>query len=231
MKIEGKKLKATFLKRLNRFEAQVLLNGEVITVHVPNSGRLKELLLPGAEVILLLSKNKKRKHEYDIILVEKDSNLVSIDSFLPSKLAVEEIKKGALAPFFNGLKYVKTEVRYKESRFDIGLGNGDFVNYFLEVKGVTLVEKGIALFPDAPTERGTKHLKHLIEAKKEGYGAGVIFIVQRKDAVTFSPNAAMDRDFAEKLFHAQNAGVDVLAFNCEVELNNICIKEKIKVVI
>ncbi|MGB9840388.1 DNA/RNA nuclease SfsA [Thermovenabulum sp.] len=231
MKIEGEKIEAIFVKRLNRFEAQVLLNEKEITVHVPNSGRLKELFIPGAEVILLESKNENRKHKYDLIFVKKDLNLISVDSSIPSKLAVEEIKRGALAPFFEEYINLKTEVRFKDSRFDIGLGNSERIDYFLEVKGVTLVKNAVAFFPDAPTVRGTKHLKHLIEAKKEGYSAGVLFIVQREDAEIFRPNREMDKVFSEELIKARNAGVDIFAFNCEVKVDNIKIKEKIKVLL
>lgn len=284
MRIPGKKVEAIFEKRINRFVARVNLMGKSMEVHVPNSGRLKEILTPGARVILREAESPVRKFKYDIILAYKDGILVSIDSVLPnklvkvfledkirllkqfegrtiapllsfkdftklSKLAEEKSAKEAIAGAetaeLNGLfkyDFVTPEVKFKNSRFDLGLGRenkaGDDINihakekdnieYYMEIKGVTLVEKNIARFPDAPTERGTKHLLELIEAKMRGFGAGIFFVIQREDADIFSPNDAIDPAFGKALRDAASAGVDIFAYRCEVEHDEIELTDKIK---
>ncbi|MDI3480930.1 MAG: sugar fermentation stimulation protein [Tepidanaerobacteraceae bacterium] len=250
MIIPGKKVEAIFEKRLNRFVARVDLKGGSIEVHVPNSGRLAELLVPGARVVLRETANRLRKYCYDLIMVYKDDILVSVDSMLPNKLMVVALKESK--DFFQqdnynwlcktikkieGYDFVRSEVKFKDSRFDIGIGKNDAdgkkdsIKYYMEVKGVTLVEKKMALFPDAPTERGTKHLLELVEAKREGFGAGVCFVIQREDADAFSPNDAMDTSFGRALRAAARAGVDVFAVRCRVELDNIELMEAVKIIL
>ncbi|MCG0276230.1 MAG: DNA/RNA nuclease SfsA [Thermosediminibacteraceae bacterium] len=219
MNIDGVKIDGIFEKRLNRFVASVKIKNKSHKVHVPNSGRLAELLIPGARVILRKADNPARKYPYDLIMVYSDDILVSIDSTLPAKLLAAELSKDKL--FDVSYEFVKTEVSYGKSRFDIGLGKNGEIFYFIEVKGVTLVEKRRAFFPDAPTERGARHMLELAKAKKEGYGAGVFFIVQREDADMFSPNDSMDRNFGEALRIAVKAGVEVFAYNCLVSRDEI----------
>ncbi|MCF6097376.1 DNA/RNA nuclease SfsA [Thermovorax subterraneus] len=219
MKIDGEKVDGIFEKRLNRFVASVKINDKPENVHVPNSGRLKELLTPGARVILQKALNSHRKYPYDLIMVYKGNTLVSIDSTLPSRLLASELSKKKLLK----LDYdcVKTEVSYGNSRFDVALGNDGKIFYYMEVKGVTLVEEGKALFPDAPTERGAKHMMELAKAKKEGFGAGVFFVVQRDDAEIFSPNDSMDENFGKALRVAANAGVELFAYSCRVTQDEV----------
>lgn len=219
MKIEGEKVEGIFEKRLNRFVASVKIDGTLEYVHVPNSGRLKELLTPGARVILQRALNPRRKYPYDLIMVYKEDTLVSIDSTLPSRLLASELLEKNLLE----LDYdrVKTEVTFGNSRFDVALEKSGKVFYYIEVKGVTLVEKSRALFPDAPTARGAKHMLELAEAKREGFGAGVFFVVQRDDARFFSPNDAMDKNFGMALRAAADAGVELYAYSCRVTENEV----------
>lgn len=219
MKIDGEKVDGIFEKRLNRFVASVKINERSVNVHVPNSGRLKELLAPGNRVILQKALNSHRKYPYDLIMVYKGNTLVSIDSTLPSRLLASELSKKKLLKL--DYDFVKTEVSYGNSRFDIALGNDGEIFYYMEVKGVTLVEEGKALFPDAPTERGAKHMMELTKAKKEGFGAGVFFVVQRDDAEIFSPNDSMDENFGKALRVAANAGVELFAYSCRVTQDEV----------
>ncbi|KXG78691.1 Sugar fermentation stimulation protein A [Fervidicola ferrireducens] len=219
MKIDGEKVDGIFEKRLNRFVASVKINDKPEYVHVPNSGRLKELLTPGARVILQKALNSHRKYPYDLIMVYKGNTLVSIDSTLPSRLLASELSKKKLLKL--DYDWVKTEVPCGNSRFDIALGNDGKIFYYMEVKGVTLVEEGKALFPDAPTERGAKHMIELAKAKKEGFGAGVFFVVQRDDAEIFSPNDSMDENFGKALRVAANAGVELFAYSCRVTQDEV----------
>lgn len=236
MIITGEKVEAEFIARLNRFVAKVRLNNEVIDVHVPNSGRLKELLIPGARVILRVSSNPTRKYKYDLIMAYIEKELVSVDSMLPNKLMFEVLTKGSsYLPDDPGLKKLcsfplkKPESRYKNSRFDIGLGKENKILYYAEIKGVTLVENNVAYFPDAPTERGTKHLEELTVAKQEGIGAGVIFVVQRQDAKVFSPHDRMDSAFGQALRKASLSGVDVYSYRCKVKPDEIYLIDSVKI--
>ncbi|TYP58492.1 DNA/RNA nuclease SfsA [Thermosediminibacter litoriperuensis] len=219
MRIEGIKIDATFEERLNRFVAAVKIGNRPHKVHVPNSGRLAELLVPGARVILREAQNPARKYPYDLIMVYTGDTLVSVDSSLPGRLLISELSRDRILSF--DYDFVKPEVKYGGSRFDIGLGSRGKIFYYIEVKGVTLVENGRALFPDAPTERGAKHMLELARAREEGYGAGVFFIVQREDADRFSPNDTMDKKFGDALRRAAEAGVEVFAYSCQVDRNEI----------
>lgn len=221
--LEGIYKKARFINRLNRFVATVQIEKEIFNVHVPNSGRLKELLIPGAQVILRKANNPSRKYMYDLIMVYKNDILVCVDSLLPNRLLYDAILKKHKLLKSNRktrelLEYeeVNREVSFKNSRFDIGLKIKDKLKYLIEIKGVTLVKNNCAYFPDAPTLRGKKHLKELIVAKQEGFGAGIFFIIQRKDVSCFAPNFKMDKSFSAALKEAVSCGVDIFAIRCDV---------------
>jgi sugar fermentation stimulation protein A len=197
----------TFVSRPNRFIAKVMINGEEETVHVKNTGRCRELLLPGATVILTRSDNPNRKTQYDLIAVYKGDTLINMDSQAPNAAARELLQR--LYP----LATVRAEQRYGSSRFDFALDlpSGTM---FVEVKGVTLERQGHAFFPDAPTQRGAKHLRELIAARQAGNKAAVLFLVQMKGIHALSPNDETDPDFAKALREAHAAGVDILCYDC-----------------
>ena len=180
MKIEGELIKGRFIRRLNRFEAVVEIEGVQELVHVPNTGRLKELLTEGAVVLVRKFDNPNRKTKFGLLLVKKGEVWVSIDSAnLPNKIVHEALKNNTFEQF-SAFNEIRREVTMLNSRFDFGLF-GDEQEYYIEVKGVTLVEDRQAFFPDAPTTRGTRHLEELTNIKLGGKGAGVIFVIQRED--------------------------------------------------
>jgi len=237
MIVEGNKVFAIFIEKLNRFVGKVSCDGKESFVHIPNSGRLAELLRPGARVILRESDNLKRKYRYSLIMVEKDDVLVSVDSILPNKLVVNSIKEkvrvlrdGKTSKLLEH-DFIKPEIKHLDSRFDVGLGNGEQISYYLEVKGVTLVENNRARFPDAPTIRGARHLKELSSLCIRGFGAGVFFVVQREDACAFAPNDKMDPNFGAALRFAMNSGVDVFAMKCKVDENHIDLIGEIPIIL
>ena len=199
-----------FLERPNRFGARVEVNGRVETVHVKNTGRCRELLVPGAAVYLAESQNPRRKTRFDLIAVEKGGLLINMDSQAPNQVAEE-----ALPALFPGLASFRREVAWGASRFDFALEAAG-QRWFLEVKGVTLEEGGAALFPDAPTQRGQKHLRELCRCQEEGYRACVLFVVQMETARYFTPNRATDPAFAAALEEAAAQGVRLLAISCRV---------------
>lgn len=216
---------AIFVNRPNRFQAYVILDEKEIMVHVPNTGRCKEILIPGSRVILRVGKTPNRKTPYDLIAVYKGDKLINIDSQIPNKVVEEALKNGKI----EGLKKydeIKRECKYGNSRFDFRLNNAE-EEYYLEVKGVTLEENGHCRFPDAPTERGTKHLLELVELKKSGKGAGVIFLIQMSGMKSFSPNNETDIKFSEALRYAKSEGVDVFAYECVVDKNIIELNKKV----
>ena len=205
-----------FISRPNRFIAQVEIDGKEETCHVMNTGRMKELLLPGAEVFLCAAKNPERKTKFDLIGVRRtDGEIINIDSTAPNKVAGEYIPT-----LFPGAKVIKPETFFEKSRFDFYVEDKND-KIFLEVKGVTLNIDGEARFPDAPTERGAKHLLELIEAKKRGYRACILFVIAMKGCSSFAPNAATDPKFAKALLQAHEAGVEVLAVDCKVFADEI----------
>lgn len=217
-----------FVKRLNRFVAKVEVAGEEVLAHVPNSGRMKELLFPGNQVIIEDQAREGRKTPYDLIMVDYDGFLVSIDSRLPNYLVEETINQGKLTGF-EGLRVERREVIFGESRLDIKLtGEGEG---FAEVKSVTLVNDGIAMFPDAPTSRGARHLRELIKAHQEGYLAYVIFLVQRNDATAFTPNDPTDPEFGATLRDAVANGVKAKAYTCLVSQEGVEILREIPVIL
>lgn len=207
----------TFVDRPNRFIAYAVIDGEKKICHVKNTGRCKELLIPGAKVGLEHKNDPNRKTEYDLICVEKDGEYVNIDSQAPNKVFREWAEKNG---FFGDDVTIKSEVKYGNSRFDFCIEKKD-KKAFVEVKGVTLKDGECALFPDAPTERGVKHLKELISCIKDGYDAYVFFIIQMKGVSTFSPNTKTHPEFASALSEAHDAGVRIFAMDCNVTLKSI----------
>ena len=223
----GNMIEARFLRRVNRFTAFVELNGQEEMVHVKNTGRCKELLLEGARVFLEEADKEGRKTKYSLIAVYKGDVLVNMDSQAPNQMAAEALAEGKIEEI-GEVDFLKREVKYENSRFDLYYQKGEKKG-FIEVKGVTLEEGGIAKFPDAPTERGEKHLKELIQAKKEGYEAAVLFVIQMQGIKEFRPNEERDKNFTEALREAASAGVRVLAYDCCVEVGNVTIENKIPV--
>ena len=205
--------KATFVARLNRFVADVLLEGEKISVHVKNTGRCKELLQPGSLVYLSDSENNARRYRYDLIAVEKKTErgviLVNMDSQAPNLAVKEWLPSSGL---FSTKARIRPETFFGNSRFDFYVEDGNR-RAFIEVKGVTLEKDGIARFPDAPILRGVKHLEELISAKKEGFQAYVLFLIQMKGVHSFEPNTATDPNFEKALRNARREGVGILCYD------------------
>ena len=200
-----------FLSRPNRFIAHVEIDGQMEIVHVKNTGRCRELLPVGADVWCQRSNNPSRKTKFDLITVRKGSRLINMDSQAPNLAAKEWLAAGGLGEIEN----LKAETRHGDSRFDFSFTK-DGKQCFLEVKGVTLENDGVCAFPDAPTERGTKHLKGLTRLVQEGYGAFVLFVIQMPDVKYLHPNEATDPAFAAALREAAENGVTVLAMDCAV---------------
>ena len=200
-----------FLARPNRFIAHVVIGGNEETVHVKNTGRCRELLPEGAQVWCQQSNNPNRKTKYDLITVRKGHRLINMDSQAPNIAAGEWLKSGGLGEIQN----LKAESFHGDSRFDFSFTK-DGKQCFLEVKGVTLENDGICAFPDAPTERGVKHLKGLTKLAQEGYGAYVLFVIQMSDVKYLHPNDATDPAFGATLREAAQNGVQVLAMDCAV---------------
>lgn len=224
MKYE-KIMKAQFMARPNRFIAEVkLADGTETRAHVKNTGRCRELLQPGATVWLEdhTERMGSRKLAYSLIGVEKllksgSVLMVNMDSQAPNKVAAEALKDGTIClPDMSNLTVVKGEKTFGNSRFDFYVEDADGKKGYLEVKGVTLEEDGLVRFPDAPTERGVKHVEELIRAREEGYFAYVIFIVQMEGMRVFMPNDDTHRAFGDALRQAQRAGVHILAYQCHV---------------
>jgi sugar fermentation stimulation protein A len=211
-----------FVRRDNRFRATVTVGGREVWAHVANSGRLTELFTPGRPVWLAPAAAAQRKTSYDLKLVEFETNLVSVDARLPNPLFAEALSAGLLPDYPD----VRREVFLDDSRLDFRLSGVNGICW-VETKSVTLVEKGTALFPDAPTSRGRRHLATLMAARQSGDRAAVVFIVQRPDAVRFTPHPTVDLDFNSALRHAAAAGVTVRAFNCHVSLQRIAITREI----
>ena len=200
-----------FLSRPNRFIAKVEIDGQEETVHVKNTGRCRELLPFGAEVFCRYDPNPMRKTHYDLITVRKGDRLINMDSQAPNAAAKEWLLAGGLGEIQN----LKAETFHGDSRFDFSFDK-DGKRCFLEVKGVTLENDGICAFPDAPTERGAKHLRGLTELAQSGYGAYVLFVIQMADVKYLHPNDVTDPAFGAALRQAASAGVQVLAVDCAV---------------
>lgn len=216
IEITGEKNKARFIKRLNRFEVLAECGGETVLCHVANTGRMKELLVTGRDVVLRRAKNPDRKTKWDLIIAYTiDGVPVFLESVMANRLILKALKEGSLKEF-DGWTDIKREAAYGNSRFDVrlsdsGLGSKRTIplppHCFLEIKCVTLVEDGVARFPDAPTERGTKHVRELMKAKAAGLDAAVIVVAQREDAKSFNPNRETDPVFSEAIARTAKAGV------------------------
>lgn len=231
MEFDKKIYEGIFIERPNRFNAKVLLDGEELTVHVPNTGRCREILKEGTKIFLREELNPTRKTKYDLIAAMKGDILINIDSQIPNKVVNEALLNRKIDTLHKYSK-IKREKTYGKSRFDFKLSTEDEKeNYFLEVKGVTLEDNGHCMFPDAPTERGARHILELIEAKKEGYGAGILFLVQIDNVETFSPNDERDPEFGRALRLARENGVDIMVYNCKVDKNMIEINKKIDIIL
>lgn len=217
--------RAVFLERPNRFIARVALNGDVETVHVKNTGRCRELLIPGATVYLVASDNPTRKTRFDLVAVEKGALLVNMDSQVPNRVFEEFVRSGA---FLKGLTKIKPEFVHGDSRFDFYLEQGN-CPHLVEIKGVTLEQDGVASFPDAPTERGVKHIEGLIRSREEGFETWLCFVVQMQPMKWVQPNDVTHPAFGEVLRRAAAAGVHIKAFECEVRPDSLEIVREIPV--
>ena len=218
--VEGK-----FLSRPNRFIANVEINGKTETVHVKNTGRCRELLVPNATVFLEKSDNPLRKTQYDLVAVYKDNLLKNMDSQIPNDVAFEWLKLGDI---FSKDAKIRREVTHNKSRFDFYIEDGNR-KIFLEVKGCTLEQDGIAMFPDAPTERGVKHIEELIDCVSEGFEAYILFVIQMKGPKIFKPNDNTHKAFGDALRKASQSGVRILAYNSIVTENSIKIDKEVKI--
>lgn len=218
---------ATVSCRLNRFAVQVVRDGVPVAAHLANSGRLQELLAPGTPALLAARAGPKRKTAFDLLLVRVGRHWVSTDARLPNALVDEALAEGRLKPL-RPYRKARREVRFGHSRMDFLLGTPP-EQCLLETKSVTLVEGGIALFPDAPTERGLRHLRELISARQTGLAAAVVFVAQRGDARAFRPHDEADPRFGHALREAAEAGVLVLAYRCRVSPQEIRIAAPIPV--
>lgn len=216
-----------FLERPNRFIAYVEIKGQTETVHVKNTGRCAELLVPGATVYVQKADNSERKTQWDLIGVKKGNRMINMDSQIPNKVVEEWIRKGNLFP---DATRIRPETTFGKSRFDLYIEAGER-KIFVEIKGVTLEEENVVLFPDAPTERGVKHLQELVEAKKAGYEAYVFFVIQMQGVRYFTPNVKRHAAFAEALAEAKAQGVQVLAYDCKVTKDSIAIRKEVPVLL
>jgi sugar fermentation stimulation protein A len=217
----------TFISRPNRFIANVLVDGKMEAAHVKNTGRCKELLVEGATIYLQEHKNTNRKTKWSLIGVKKEERLINMDSQAPNKVFYEWLKEEKL---FKDIKFIKPEYTYKNSRIDFYLEtNTDKI--LIEVKGVTLEENNIAMFPDAPTIRGVKHIFELCNSIEQGYKAYIVFVIQMNQIHYFTPNVKTHSEFANALNYANIKGVNILALDCDVTENSLTIKDKIRIVL
>lgn len=220
----AKMVAGRFLSRPNRFIAHVEIDGRTEICHVKNTGRCKELLPTGAQVWCQVAQNPTRKTKFDLITVKKGCRLINMDSQAPNAAAKEWLLAGGLGPIEN----LRPETVHGGSRFDFSF-TLEGRPCLLEVKGVTLEHDGVCAFPDAPTERGARHLRHLAQAAQEGFGAYVLFVIQMSDVKYLHPNDATDPDFGAALRQAQAAGVQVMAVDCRVDVDAMTIGGAVEV--
>lgn len=225
-KIYGDILKSKFINRPNRFIGEVVIDSDIEKVHIKNTGRCKELLLKNSDVFLESAKNPNRKTKYDLISVYKGEKLINIDSQAPNKVIRKWLENKNKV--INNIKEIKSEFKYGDSRIDFYIET-EQEKILIEVKGVTLENDNIAMFPDAPTERGTRHIKELMKSIEEGYKAYIIFVVQFSGAKYFTCNYNMDKKFSEALKQAKNKGVNIIALDCVVTENDIFIDKELEV--
>lgn len=214
----------TFHARPNRFIAHIEMEGRMEVCHVKNTGRCKELLIPGVPVWCQRSSNPNRKTKYDLIAVQKGDLLINMDSQAPNQAAEEWLRSGGLGAITD----LRRETSHRESRFDFSFTK-DGKPCFLEVKGVTLEHDGICAFPDAPTTRGTKHLRELTQAAKEGYGAYVLFVIQMRPVCYLHPNDTTDPGFGAALRQAAEQGVCLLAMDCEITPDSMTLNAPVSI--
>ena len=214
----------TFLCRPNRFIAHVEIDEKIEIVHVKNTGRCRELLPEGAKVWCQKHDNPARKTKYDLICAEKGERMINMDSQAPNKAVGEWLQSGGLGNVMD----VRPEVTFGNSRFDFSF-TLDGKPCFMEVKGVTLENEGICAFPDAPTQRGTKHLRELIKAAEAGFGAYVLFVIQMENVRYLHPNDATDPAFADALRQASRSGVNVHAVDCKVTPQTMVLRKPVKI--
>lgn len=228
----NKMIKAKFIERPNRFVAYCEIDGEVEEVHVKNTGRCKELLIPGCEVYLEESDNPSRATRYSLIATKKGERLINMDSQVTNKMVLESLKdKSLVLPGFDEeIELIKSEKTYGNSRFDIYL-EGKTKKAFIEIKGCTLEIDNVVKFPDAKTERGVKHVKELIQAKEDGYLAYIIIVIQMEDVLYFTPNIEKHKEFADVLKEAEEKGVKVLAYDSIVDIDSIKLNKPVKVIL
>lgn len=213
-----------FMERPNRFIAHVMIDGRKEIVHVKNTGRCRELLPVGAQVFCQKSDNPLRKTQYDLITVRKGQRLINMDAQAPNKAAMEWLQSGGLGKLEN----LRAETVHADSRFDFSFVK-DGKPCFLEVKGVTLEDGGVCAFPDAPTQRGSKHLHGLARCAAEGLGAYVLFVIQMEDVKYLHPNDATDPAFGAALRQAAQAGVKILAYDCRVTEDTMEIGKSVEI--
>ncbi len=226
----GRITKAGFIERKNRFVAICDVAGSEVEVHVPNTGRCREILVPGATVYLQKAEEGAlRSTEWTLITAEKHGTLFNLDSHAPNKILREALLDNApVLSEIGQIAEVKPEVGFGESRLDFCI-SGTKGQAYVEVKGVTLEREGVALFPDAPTQRGVKHLKTLMNAVDNGYKAAVVFVLQFSGAQKFTPNRKMHEEFAKVLKQAEEHGVKIIAFECDVAPDEIKYKKLVTV--
>jgi len=216
-------LEGMFLSRLTRFSVLAKIGNREVLAYLPNSGRLTELLKKGNKIFLLPRTSLERKTDYDLLFVYQGDGLVCVDARLPNYLFSEALNLRVLREF-GDCQVIQKEVEYKGSRIDFLLSN----DWLVEVKSVTLVRDGIGLFPDAPTLRGRRHLKDLMDALKEGYRTAVVFIIQREDAWGFRPNTSIDPQFSLLLRKAWERGLSIHAYGCRVRKGEIRIERRVR---
>ena len=216
-----------FVERPNRFIAKINIDGQIETVHVKNTGRCAELLVPGAEVYLQKSDNPERKTKWDLIGVKKEGRLINMDSQVTNTVVKEWVEQSG---FFKEINLIRPETTYGRSRFDLYVETKE-KKIFIEVKGVTLEENGIVRFPDAPTQRGIKHVEELCKAVKDGYESYIFFVIQMSGVKFFTPNIDTQPEFGEALKKAKDKGVKILAYDCDVTKDTINIRKEVPVIL
>lgn len=222
-------VKAVFKNRPNRFIAECSIDNENIIVHVKNTGRCRELLIKDTEVYLEYFSESKRKTKYDLITVNKNGRLINMDSSAPNKAVYEALHNGKnILNIDEPLTFIKMEQKYKTSCFDIYAETADN-KLFIEIKGVTLEENNIVMFPDAPTKRGVKHIMELIDAKENGFDTYIIFVIQMQNPEYFTPNYKTHEEFGKALQYAESKGIKILAYDCIVTENSINLNNQINI--
>ena len=220
-----------FLSRPNRFIARVRINGREETAHVKNTGRCRELLIPGAEIYLQHHDNPRRKTRFSLISVKKSDKLINIDSQAPNQVLKEALQEGMYLPgLVHPITCIRPESVFGNSRFDFYVEAGGQKAY-IEAKGVTLERDGVAMFPDAPTERGVKHVRELILAAEESFTAYVFFVVQMKGICCMMPNDRMHAAFGSSLRAARKAGVHIMAYDCIAKPESLWLDQPVPVIL